>query len=596
MAKFLQKTGSFSYLFIPAFLLGFSNAVYADTMPDVYNFLPPGALATLNIKTASAAWPLFSTNKSLNKVDFFKELKTDKNDGPLDVILDPQVKNNLGDNLLVSLSAEDTAKDPQILIVMEMKNPSKTDYIKSKFNKMFLTGKAGKLIEAKYRDTKIYSYIAKDPKNTNYEPSFLAFNDNYVLMTNNYNYIQDSMKSYYREAPGISYSSDFTKSFAKLGSENQLQVYLDMKKLGKFVSGMDKSGKIVNEMNTSMFKNLFLNNSMMINFQINPQNVELKTYSVADKSTNFYKTMQESKPSDFKKYANFVPKNALLFMGLSDLKGAGQTFKDLFSFDKSLDFGSLIREATGIDIFDFADNLKNDMAITAFNTESNPLIPGFAFFMTPRDKGKMDLMLRSVKIDLDSFEKKGQKGNRRQKESESHDKPEVIQFNNTSTYKDITIYQTNELASLSEMNARPAYAYLGEDVILASNEEAIKSIIDRSAATAPDFTLNGNPSYLKFKDAFGQDTNSIFFLNLSTIVNMLSSFLAGEKDAKDLVTNLKKFEAIGSSSLNDPDGSLGHILILADLQNIDFDKLLPADKKVKAGKKTDKKAESKKKK
>lgn len=582
MSKIYQKISGLAFGFVPLLALSLNSSAFADTMPDVYNFLQQDALVSLNIKTSGEDWPVLSLNQSLKKIDLLQGLKSGESDNPMNIILDPQVRNNLGKNMLLSLSGVDFTKDPQVTMILEMKNSSKTDFIKSKFNKMFLT-KEAKLVEANFRGTKIYSYTAKDPKNTKYDPSFLAFYNNYVLITNNFNSIQDSMKTYTKEIPSISYSSDFVKSYDKLGSNNQMQLYLNMKKLEKLMSGIDKNGKVPKEMNLKMFKNLFANKTMLLNFQVNPHDIELKTYAVADKTSALYKSLQQSQPSNFKKYTAYIPKNALLFMGISDLKEAGHSLKELLAFVDTFNFESMFRESTGINLFDFADNLKNDMAIAAFNTESNPLIPGFALFMTPKDKGRMDLMFKAIKIDLEGLDKKPQKGNRKQREGE---KPasgtEILQFNNTTTYKDITIYQTNELSGMAEFNARPAYAYLGEDVILASNEEAVKYIIDRSAVPADDFTLNGNSSYLKLQEAFGNQNNSIFFLNLSTIINMASTFLAGEKDSKEMVANLKKFEAIGTSSITDVDGTMGRMLILADMQNIDFNKLIPEDKKKKA--------------
>jgi hypothetical protein len=583
MSKLLKKISRLSFVFIPAIVLGYSSFSYSATIPELYKFLPEDTVISLNIKTSPADWPVLSMNKSLQKIDFFKELRTDKDDNPMNILLDPQVTGNLGNNVLVSVSAIDSAKDPQIMLVAEMKNSGKNDYIKSLFNKMYLSKKDGKLVEGKYKDTTIFSYVAKDPKNTKYDPSYLAFSDNYVLMTNNFNAIQSGMKNYYQDAKGLSYSSDFVKSYDKLGSGHQLQLYLNTKKLFNFIQGMDKKTNITKDMDMAMFKDVLSMNTLMANFQANPENITLKTYITVDKATDYYKTLQLSKPSDFKKYTNYIPKNALLFMGVSDLKEAGKNFKEKLSFYKDIDFEGLIQEATGIDIISFADNLKNDMAIAAFNTESNPLIPGFALFMTPTDKDKMEIMFRGLKVDLSGFDKKTGKGNRKQNEGAKAAKKssEVLQFTDKTTYKDITIYQTNELADMAELNARPAYAFLGEDVILASNEEAIKTIIDRSTVTATDFTLNGNSSFIKLKDAFGNDNNGIFFLNLSTIINMASSFLAGEKDAKEMITNLKKIEALGMNSLNDEDGSLGNFIILADLKSIDFNKLIPEDKKPK---------------
>jgi hypothetical protein len=44
-----------------------------------------------------------------------------------------------------------------------------------------------------------------------------------------------------------------------------------------------------------------------------------------------------------------------------------------------------------------------------------------------------------------------------------------------------------------------------------------------------------------------------------------------------MIANLKKIHAIGFNSVNDKDGVLGRVVVLADLDQIDFNKIFPKE-------------------
>ncbi len=578
---------------ISAISFSANTLTFAESIPDIYRFIPSNTMLAFDVKTSEKAWIELSKNKSLQKFDPFSA--SGKKGNEYDFISDPEVKKNLGNNIVFALSELDlnstnkarsdsgnnqvAAKEPPILLVAEMKNKSKHNYIKSKILKSFSKKSELAIIESAYKDAKIISILPKDPRNIKAKSSYFVFLNNYIMATNNVNSVQESVKSYYDPAMTIRNSANFTKSYSKLGTDYQIQLFLNLKKLASTFNSI-KDPEITNALKTLKNQNIFMNDSMLVNLHLNDKSIELRTYTIPDKTNSSMQALLQKKTSTFQKYLNYVPNDSIAFMGFSDLN-----FKDYFEkvlpANQIETMGKTFRENFGINMNELYSNIKDETVIAAFNTPSNPLIPGFAIFMTPKDKEKMNSTIASLKIDLDVLEKNTQRGNRKQKLQNTSipEKKGVMKFSEMKTYKDKKIIVTNEIPSMTQIGIHPAYTFIEDKLILTSNEEVMKTIIDRINVNAPDFTLEKNADFEKIIRMIGSKNNSLGFINLSPLISMIGSFSAGQPNSSEMVANLKKFHAIGFNSVNDNYGVLGKIIIIADLDQINFDKLLsPAGK------------------
>ena len=277
----------------------------------------------------------------------------------------------------------------------------------------------------------------------------------------------------------------------------------------------------------------------------------------------------ESKPSDFKKYIRMSPKNTLLFFSASDMKNTGEVLSQALPKTKDLDYGAIFTEAIGIDLIEAMKNMQDDVAISVFSTEDSP-IPGFSLMFTPKDRNKMVSALNSIKVDPESTDK----GNRSQKVNKA---PTQFKFTSKNKYKDVEIFVSNEIPDLAEVNIQPAYGFLNDNMILASNETILKSILNRNNTPVAEYNLEGNESFAKLMREFGEMNNGLGFINLKTMINIVTPFLQSEKSLKETLNQLKKLEAIGFNRTNDTEGSLGRFVLLADIENMEFDKIIPPD-------------------
>lgn len=554
-------------------ILSLSALSAENTIPEPYKFVPQDSLMAFDIKTGNGVWDIISKNKSLNKIDIFKELnKTQKSESVMDALFEENTRKNIGNNIIVSFSNFnfEKNKDLGIVVIEEMKDANSLNLLKNRIFEIANKSKEFKREDSKFRDTEIINFVStkKDKDNSN-RNNYFAFINNYLIASDNKEQINNSLASFYDEKVSLIGSSEFAKSYDKLGNNYQLQFYLNNKKFFSSIYDSKDMKKALKDINFN-YNDLMSANSSLFNFNLNSNGLHVKTYSLLDKNNKLAKSVLESKSSSFKKYTNMVPKNTILFLSSSDIKNAGQNILDILPKSKDMDFEKLSTEAIGINIIDSIKNLQDDFAIAVFNTESSPLIPGFALMMTPKDRTKLVTALNSLKIPQD----KKDKGKRNQKAAKP---PLELKFNTKSNYKSVDIFTANEIPDMAEVGIQPSYGFINNDVILASNETVLKSIIDRNATPTVDYTLQGNDSFKKLINNFGEENNGLGFLNLSTIVNMVSPFMQKNKDLKDTLTELKKFEAIGFNRSNDDDGVFGNFVLMADVENIAFDKIIPKD-------------------
>ncbi|MBC7473907.1 MAG: DUF3352 domain-containing protein [Candidatus Sericytochromatia bacterium] len=549
-------------------------SAFAQGTPDAYKFVPKDSLMVLDIKTGANSWSVLNRNKSLRKFNFFTEMLKEK-ETFLNALFDEKVRKNFGDNLVISFSNFDfEAKDfePEVLLIEEFKDKSTNNIIKDKLQKIYSKNKKMKIEKSSYRDSDIfgYKYTGSD-KEGHKEDIYTSFIGNYVVVSNKLSALNNALKSYSNEVPNITYSEDFNTSFNKLGDNFESQAYINFHKLMASLKKSKDFAKKSKDMKSMVnFESLDAFHTMMFNINLDSNKFEVKSYSLMDKDSKYGKLVLDRKPSTFKTYINYIPKNALFFAAGSDLRDAGKNIKDYMPQLKELGLEKMIKDGIGIDAFSFLDNINGDLGLGVFNAESSPLIPGFALFINPKDKAKMITMMKDFSLDLSETDK----GNRKQKK----ENPELMRFVTDKKYKNIDMVVTNENSKLAQASIQPAYGFIGDNMVIASNEEIFKSVVDRSTNNSPDFNLSGNTSFTKLTQMFGESNNSVGYINLTTIVKMLSPMLAGQKDTKDILDNLKKFEAMGFNSNVGSDGGVSsRMILLADIENIDFGKLIPVE-------------------
>lgn len=548
-------------------ILSVSALAAENTIPEVYKFVPKDALMAFDIKTGKDAWKIFSTNKSLSKIDLFKMMTEDLTAEEKKIA--EQIKNSLGDNILFSMSNLDfnikNEKDSiGLLFISEMKNTSHSVNLRKVILDNIKKDKKSKISVLKLQGNEIYKLASSKDKNDMY----LSFIDKYVIISDARDKITESINAYYnRSTNTLMSSSDFVKSYNKLDNNYQIQFYLNNRKFFNTFYNSKEMKKAMSELDFD-YNNLMTSNSTLFNFNVLPTGAFVKSYSVLDKENTISKTLLETNSSNFKKYTSLIPKNTLFFTSISDMQKIGSQFANILPKSKDFNIGDISKEALGINILDATNNLQGDFAMAIFNTESSPLIPGFALMVTPKDRNEMINLVNSIKLEP------GQdKGMRNQKVKKD---PIYLKFINKTNYKNSEIFSVNEIPETAEFGIKPAYSFIGNDMIISSNEEVMKSIIDRGSDPNANYNLQGNEGFNKAIKYFGENSNSLSFVNLSSIINMISPFMQKEKDLKESLDQFKKFELIGANSTNDSEGVLGNFALFADINNIDFNKIIPA--------------------
>jgi hypothetical protein len=560
-------------------LLSFSavNSTSAESIPDIYRFVPAGTMLTLNIKTSESAWPAGIGNKILNNFARLGSRQARAGSPELDILSDPEIINNLGNNIVFSFSDFDL-KSPKasFLFIAEMKNKNLQNNLKSRIKKSYSAKADSQVVESTFKDASVLSIIPKNTKNYKFKPSYFVLLNNYFINTNDLETVQNSVKSYYNSVPDLRNSADFSKSYARLGSDFQMQAYINMKKFGKLLNDMAKEDSGLRALKN---QNLFLNESMLLNLHLYSNRIELRSYTIPDKTNKYMAKSLQEHPSTFRSFINYVPKDSLAFAGVSDFN-----FNDyatsVFTKEQKALYEKLFRDSLGINIRDIANNIKDDSAFAVFNTSATQEVPGFAIFLTPKDNGKMAKTINSFRIDLDAVGTNMNRGNRNKQKSLSLSKKGVLKFSEVKNYRNYNISVTNEVPELSKDGIRPAFTFLDGKVIFASNEQVMKSIIDRVLNNSPDFALEANPSFASLKSYFGNKNNSLGFINLDLLSSIFATIKTGKKDSAEVIDFLKKFHAIGFNSINDPVGVLGRMIILVDIDRIDLDKLLPGNNEI----------------
>jgi hypothetical protein len=554
-------------------ILSLSALAENSKIPDSYKFVPQDSLMAFDLKTSQNAWEIFSKNKSLKKINIIKELnKNNKNDSFMDHLFTEEAIKNMGENLVFSLSNFNFDKGNEdklgLLLIEEMTSSAYVNTLKNKIldvaNK---SPKDYKRDDFKVSDIDILGFISLKKVKEKNKGTYFAFVDNYIVASDSKEKITESINSYKQSSTSLASSPDFVTSYNKLSSTYQFQFYLNNKKFVSNIYESKEMQKTLTDFNLN-YKDLMISNTSLFNLNFDSKGLFVKWYSLLDKTNEKAKLSLESKPSNFKKYTNMIPKNTLLFFSASDLKKFGENISSNLPKSKDIDVEKMSKEVLGINIIDALKNLEEDFAVALFNTESSPLIPGFAVMMTPKDREGMVTLLNSIKIEQNEKDK----GKRSQKVKKA---PLELKFTNKSTYKDAEIFSTNEIPELAEMAVQPAYSFIGNDMILASNQNVLKSMIDRNTSPNVEYNLQGNENFSKAIKYFGEENNALSFINISTIVNMVSPFMQKEKDLKTSLTQLKKLEAIGLNSSKDDDGVYGNFAFFADMENIEFDKILP---------------------
>lgn len=554
---------------LTASVISLSALAAGSDIPESYKFVPKDSLMSLDIKTTETAWEVIKKNKSLSKINLFKEMaKLDTKNTFIDTLFNTDHVMNFGDNLVVSLldfniEAEST---PGIIIVEEMKNSSAVQKFKSRLTEVGKKSKDHKRQDSKFKDAEVISFTSsKGAKNDDY---YFAVVNNYIVTSNRQEGLMKSLNSFYSQDLSVMSSPDFLTSFNKIGSDFQFQFFLNNKKFFNTLYSSKEMKSVMKDMNFN-YDNLMASNLSLFNFRLNQKSVDITSYSTLDKNNKMGKLSLDSKPSDFKKYIRMSPKNTLFFFSASDMKNTGEILSEALPKTKDLDYGALLTEAIGVDLIEAMKNMQDDVALSIFSTEDSP-IPGFSLMFTPKDRNKMVTALNSIKVDPESTDK----GNRSQKANKA---PTQFKFTSKNKYKDIEIFVSNEIPDLAEVNIQPAYGFLNDNMILASNETILKSILDRNNTPVAEYNLEGNESFAKLMREFGETNNGLGFINLKTMINIVTPFLQSEKSLKETLNQLKKLEAIGFNRTNDTEGSLGKFVLLADIENMEFDKIIPPD-------------------
>ncbi|MFN8576685.1 MAG: DUF3352 domain-containing protein [Candidatus Sericytochromatia bacterium] len=558
-------------------ILSLSSLAETSKVPDSYRFIPQDSLMAFDIKTSQSAWEIFQKNKTLKNINLIKELnKNNKNESLMDNLLSEETIKNMGENVVFSfsnLNFDKVGKNEEelgLLLVEEMKSSNYAEALKNKIIDAANKSKDYKRNDFRVGEIDVLGFTSTKKSKEKNKNTYFAFLNNYVIVSDSKDKINQSINSYILTNNSLANSPDFIKSYDKLNSSYQIQFYLNNKKFFSNIYQSKEMEKGLKALNIN-YNDLMTSNSSLFNLNMDSRGLFIKSYSVLDKTNEKAKMALDSKTSNFKKYTNMLPKNTLLYFSGSDFKKFGETISGSFPKTKDFDIEAISKELFGINVMDLVKNLEEDFALALFSNESSP-IPGFALIMTPTDREKMISLVNSIKIEQSEKDK----GKRNQKVKKA---PIEFKFTNKSNYKDSEIFFTNEIPDMAELAIQPAYSFIGHDMILSSNQNVLKSMIDRNANPNIAYNLQGNESFSKAIKYFGEDNNTLGFINLSSIVNMVAPFMQKDKDLKTTFDQLKKLEFIGTNSSKDEDGIYGNFALFADMENLEFDKLIPESAK-----------------
>lgn len=569
--------------------------VFAEVDNNAYKFIPENSFVTFDLNISDKSWELLRDNKSLKGIDSFWNdiFKSNNKDEWINIIFQEKYKKNLKEHIVFSVDYDDKnvsqttrndkpksgkekkdflKDDITLFLVQEFKDKETVQAIKKELNETYKKN-GGTSKETIYKDAQLVSW-----SESSIEKNFALFIDNYAVYSNKEDGIKKALKSFYDEEKSLKNSSDFQKSYDSLGKEHDFQMHVNFKKIISSLSNNSELDEFSEILSTVNMNQLLKYNNFLGNLNLKNKYLSFNTF------TNMDKTVKDPivrHNSDFKKYTMMLPKSSLLFSGYTDSEKAGDKIKDVFDnlnkaskkSSEKIEIDDIKKEfldTFGIDIIDFLNNLKDESIISVFN-EQGGLIPNIALILNANDKEKMLKDLSNFKFDSSLLEESLEKGKRKKSKT---DKPNYLKFSVKKTYKNNEMVFLNDIPNLSEMNIKPAYCFVGDMFILGSNEDALKSIIDRLDNKNDSFSLEGNSNFVKAKSMIANQNTALSFIDLQAIANTISPLLsAGDKKDKDLeaiLSILKKLEFIVGNASESDDSIKSDFILAGDLVNMNF--------------------------
>lgn len=556
-------------------ILGTVSNAFAEKVPDIYKLVPQDTFFTATVKTSKDSWKIFEENKSLKNQKIFQKITENLSKGK-NKNMDKLVLESLGDNILFSFDTDEIkmkkidpktkkSEEDNVVGIIELKNDKTQQKLIDLIKKEGLGYK-----EFKYKNNKIFA--ALDKKDKNKTEFYYSFIDKYVLLSDKKELIEKSIKAYSKEIPSVFENKEISSYFDRVKEPYQVQAFLNMKKIMLALSKDKDINKTFNSLNMNEIAKA---NSLLINANLDSTAFTFLTLLSMEAG---FDNQSDVKKLNFNKFASMLPQNTLLLSQYADAEKSIKKVKEAFDKIDSKDLKELneleknLREEAGIDLGKITESLTGDMAMAIFNTDEAPMIPTLSFIMNYKDKVKIEEGVKNLKVNIGAIMDEKQKGNRKNKDN-MQDEPKkdiIMSFSGNEKYKDIEIFETNEIEDFKEFGLRPSYAFVKEKFILASHPSAIKAIIDRSENQAKDFTLEGNQVFMDANKKFNGEYIGTFFVNLKQVVNLVSPLVKAMDKDKTILNNLTKLESIASVSEQNKDNFDGKFALKADLKNMDF--------------------------
>ncbi|RZL33956.1 MAG: DUF3352 domain-containing protein, partial [Pedobacter sp.] len=185
---------------LTASVISLSALAAGSNIPESYKFVPKDSLMSLDIKTTQTAWEVIKKNKSLSKIDLFKEMaKLDAKNSFIGTLFNTDHVMNFGDNLVVSLLDFniETESVPGLLIVEEMKNSDAIQKFKTKLTEVGKKSKDHKRQDSKFKDAEVITFTSsKGEKNDDF---YFAIVNNYIITSNRQEGLMKSLNSFYTQ-------------------------------------------------------------------------------------------------------------------------------------------------------------------------------------------------------------------------------------------------------------------------------------------------------------------------------------------------------------------------------------------------------------
>ena len=537
-------------LLLLAILLFPSITAKAQTGTDLSSIVGTDALCYVSVDTSEKSWSYF-----LKRFEGIKESKSWK--GISEALqkegfdMEKEMLGLLGEQVIFAAYPYKDNKPedapPPFMVAVLVKDPDLAATVMAKMLDKIEKHDNVKFTKETYSGTEISYFIEKE-----ISPSF-ALNKNYIMFGSNPDVIKKVIDVIADPTKSLTTKPSFAKMQKNLSS-NQAWLYFNFADIFNMLKGELDSDKDLKEM-LELVKSY---KEMGLGMGINEKGFKFKSCVVVDPDDKFLTKMLTIPPTDFSQITTMIPKEPLFFLAVNEFD---YWLESIEKFIPDKEIKDLIDEGVkelkkfcGLDIRkDIFGNSNGIFAIFGSISAEKP-IPNFAFILGLKDVNKMTNVMKNFMFDMSEGKKK-----------------DVIKFNQSLTYRGTKMMLAQQTGFIKESGIRPGYFIKDKMLILGSDMDVLKKILDLKTNNA-NALINYVP-FISMQTRMRQKSNSLGYVDLKTILNLVMGFVGEDPEAKPFIPTIQSFKAIGFNSYNEKGWAEGIFLLDIDMDKFDFEML-----------------------